>query len=59
MANIKIGIISKEKMRTIDRAISRQQEIDQDKHKGFKSKHSVYKSKKTYCRKIKHKGRDF
>jgi len=56
---LKVGTISKEKIYTMDRAISRQEEIDEDRHKGFKSRHSIHRSKKTYTRKKKHRGREF
>lgn len=52
---INIGTISKDQLQKIERKLSRQEEIDADPHKGFKSKRSVHKSKKTYNRNDKHK----
>ena len=56
---MKVGTLTKEQLLKMDRAARRQAEIDADPHKGFKSMHSTHKSKKTYNRKVKHKGRDF
>ena len=52
---INIGTIKKDKLNKIERKLSRQEEIDLDPSKGFKSTHSVKPSKKTYTRKNKHK----
>ena len=54
-----IGTISKEELNKIERKLSRQEEIDLDPSKGFKSTHSVTPSKKTYKRCGKHKGRGY
>jgi len=43
--------IKKDRLQKMERKLSRQEEIDVDPNKGFKSKHSVHKSKKTYTRK--------
>ena len=39
-----IGTISEKQLRKIERKLSRQEEIDADPHKGFKSTHSVEQS---------------
>lgn len=54
--SINIGTISKDKLNKIERKLSRQEEIDADPSKGFKSTHSVKPSKKAYNRNKKHKG---
>lgn len=54
---INIGTISKKQLNKIERKLSRQEEIDLDPSKGFKSMHSVTPSKKTYSRNDKHKGK--
>jgi len=51
--------IKKETVQKMERKISRQEEIDADPSKGFKSTHSVEPSKKTYKRCGKHKGKGF
>jgi len=56
---INIGTIKKDKLNKIERKLSRQEEIDADPHKGFKSSHSVTPSKKTYKRNDKHKGKGY
>lgn len=55
---INIGTLSKKQSAKIDRSISRQQEIDADPTKGFKSMHSAHKSDKVYTRKVKHKSQE-
>ena len=54
---INIGTISKKQLNKIERKLSRQEEIDADPSKGFKSGHSVTPSKKAYNRHDKHKGK--
>jgi len=49
---MKIGKITKEQLRKVDRKISR--EIELEGLTGWVSKHKVHKSKKNYTRKIKH-----
>jgi hypothetical protein len=53
---VNIGTITKEQIRTNERKISREMEIEADPHKGFKSMHKVHQSDKTYKRHSKHKG---
>lgn len=51
--------ISRDQILKMERAISRQEQIDARPLGGFATTHSVHKSKKTYSRKDKHKGREF
>ncbi len=54
---MKIGKITKEQLRKIDRKILR--EVELENSTGWVSKHKVHKSKKNYTRKRKHmKGLD-
>lgn len=51
--------ISREQILTMERAIRRQEDIDARPLGGFARTHSVHRSKKTYKRSAKHKGREF
>ena len=51
----KVGTITKEQIRTNERKISREIELEAGDG-GFKSMHKVHKSDKTYTRHDKHKG---
>ena len=52
----KVGTITKEQIRTSNRKISREIEMEADPRGGFRSTHKVHKSDKTYSRHDKHKG---
>lgn len=51
--------ISREQILKMERAIRRQEEIDARPLGGFAATHKVHKSKKSYNRQPKHKGREF
>ncbi len=51
--------ISIDQLLRMERAIRRQEDLDARPLGGFATKHSVHKSKKSYTRKDKHKGREF
>lgn len=51
--------ISREQILKMERAIRRQEKIEARPLGGFEATHKVHKSKKTYNRKTKHKGREF
>ena len=51
--------ISRDQILKMERAIRRQEDIDARPLGGFATAHSVRKSKKTYNRQDKHKGREF
>ena len=53
---IKIGTISKEELRKIDRKISREIDIEENLNVSY---NRVHKSQKSYTRKDKHRGIDF
>ena len=55
----RIGTISKKQLQKIERKLSREEELDLDRSKGFKSNNSIHKSDKNYSRKNKHKGDSF
>jgi hypothetical protein len=54
---MKIGTITKEQIRTNDRRMSRELELENST--GWTSKHKVHKSKKNYSRKKKHRNLDY